>query len=131
MKTTIVLMTMFLAVFAPSVAADTVDELVGTWSGGWVPRGGVRDAVTVEFKKDDKGGLAGRFVTPSSMTFSKLSFNPKTRMLLLEAVDGKSGKQYKLNAKMQGAELTGSLAANDVSGELHLTKWTFAPRVGD
>ena len=108
----------------------STDELIGTWSGGWTPAGGVYDSITVELKKADNGTLTGKFLTPVPMNFVKASFNPKTGIVLLEAIDEKSGKQYTLNAKVQGTELNGTLAANALTGKLHLVKWTFVPRFG-
>jgi hypothetical protein len=117
----------------PSLAAnaDTIqDQLNGTWSGSWVPESGVRDAMTIELRHDESGKLTGRFVTPVPMDFTKATFNSKTRMLLLEAADPKSGKQYKLNAKVEGTEAKGTLAAGSTSGQVHLIKWTYVPRIG-
>jgi len=132
MKTTL-LPFVFSAVmlFAPSLAAnpDTRDQLKGTWSGGWIPEGGVRDAMTIELRFDEGGKLTGRFVTPVSMHFSSATFNAKTRSILLEAVDSTSGKQYKLNAKVEGTEIKGTLAADNQSGQVHLIKWTYVPPI--
>ena len=37
-----------------SLAADTTqDQLNGTWSGSWIPEGGVRDAMTIELRSDE------------------------------------------------------------------------------
>jgi hypothetical protein len=97
---------------AASLAADTIhDQLNGTWSGSWIPEGGVHDAMTIELKYDERGKLTGRFVTPTSMNFSRATFNPKTRLLSLEAIDGTSGKQYRLNAKVEGTEIKGTVTA--------------------
>jgi hypothetical protein len=120
--------TLFMTVSA-AAQAPSVDSLVGTWSGSWVPPGGVRDAITVEIKHEG-GKLSGRFLTPSAMNFSKADFNSKTRTVVLEAADTAAGKHYKIEAKVQGTELTGSLTANEQRGELHLIKWTYVPRIG-
>ena len=126
---------MFLAIsaamfFAASLTADTIhDQLNGTWSGSWIPKGGVRDAMTIELKYDENGRLTGRFVTPTSMNFGKATFNPKTRLLSAEALDATSGKQYRLNAKVEGTEIKGTAAAGDVNGEINLIKWTYVPRI--
>ena len=117
----------------PSHAAytETIQEqLNGTWSGSWIPEGGIRDAMTIELRHDESGKLTGKFVTPVSMEFSKATFNSKTRMLLLEAADPKSGKPYKLNAKIEKTEIKGTLAADTTSGQVHLIKWTYVPRIG-
>ena len=117
-------------VFASSLAADTIhDQLNGTWSGSWIPEGGVRDAMTIELKHDESGKLTGRFVTPASMNFTKATFNAKTRLLSLEATDSTSGKQYRLNAKVQGTEIKGTVTAGTESGQIDLIKWTYVPRI--
>ena len=121
-----------LLLLTPSFAAssDTIqDQLKGTWSGGWTPEGGVRDAMTIELRFDDNGKLAGRFVTPISMNFSSATFNAKTRSLLLEAADATSGKRYKLNAKVEGTEIKGTVTVGDQSGQIHLIKWTYVPPI--
>jgi hypothetical protein len=105
------------------------DQLNGTWSGSWIPEGGVRDAMTVELRHDESARLTGRFVTPVSMDFTKATFDSKTRTLLLEAADTKSGKHYKLNAKIEGTEIKGTLAADNRGGQVHLIKWTYVPRI--
>src|SRR5438477_11883052 len=111
---------LFIAVIllAPSVAA-AAGVLNGTWSGNWTPKGGVPDAVTVELRQDDSGTLTGKFVNPPTMDFSKASFIPKTGTILLEAAD-QSGKHYKLEGKVEGTELKGTLGAGEVTGELRL-----------
>ena len=131
MKTRFLFFAIFAApLLAASLAADTIqDQLNGTWSGGWVPEGGVRDAMTIELKHDESGKLTGRFVTPTSMNFTKATFNAKTRLLSLEATDAKSGKQYRLNAKVQGTEIKGTVTAGNENGQIDLIKWTYVPRI--
>ena len=115
---------------AASLAADTIqDQLNGTWSGSWIPKDGVRDAMTIELKHDESGKLTGRFVTPASMNFTKATFNAKTHLLLLEATDATSGKQYRLNAKVQGTEIKGTVTAGTETGQIDLIKWTYVPRI--
>jgi hypothetical protein len=115
---------------AASLAAETIhDQLNGTWSGSWIPEGGVRDAMTIELKHDESGKLTGRFVTPASMNFTKATFNAKTRLLSLEATDSTSGKQYRLNAKVQGTEIKGTMTAGTETGQIDLIKWTYVPRI--
>jgi hypothetical protein len=55
MKTTFFLFAISaLLLVATMLAADTMQErLNGTWSGTWIPAGGVRDAMTIELKHDD------------------------------------------------------------------------------
>ena len=119
-----IILAMFVALPA---AAETV-ELSGTWSGNWVTQGGVWNAVTVQFVQLDSGKLTGKFLTPAPMEFKKVSLDPKTGKILLDAVDEASGKNYKLDGKVQGTEIKGTLTANEMTGELLLIKWTYVPR---
>ncbi len=115
--------------FATSLSADTMlDRLNGTWSGSWIPAGGVRDAMTIEIKHDDSGVLTGRFVSPVSMNFTKAAFDSRTHSLLLEGTDA-SGKQYKVSAKVEGTEIKGTVTAGNESGSIDLIKWTFVPGI--
>ena len=123
---TIVAVAIVAAWTASSLVAQAV-ELNGTWSGTWIPKGGVRDAVTVQFQESG-GKLAGKFLTPAPMDFKQATFNAKTGAVTFEATDEKSGKRYKIDGKVQGTEIRGTLTSNDVSGELHLIKWTYVPR---
>jgi len=50
------------------------------------------------------------------------------RLVVFEATDAKSGKIYKLEGKVKGTELIGTLGANDTTGEVRLIKWTFFGR---
>ena len=116
------------AMFVALPAASETLEISGTWSGNWITQGGVWNAVTVQFVQPDSGKLTGKFLTPVPMDFKKVSFDPKTGKILLEAVDESSGKNYKLDGKFQGTELKGTLSANEMTGELLLIKWTYVPR---
>ena len=127
-----VLALIFATLSMPALAANADadrDQLRGTWSGSWIPEGQVRDAMTIELSYDDNGKLGGRFVTPTSVNFTKATFNTKTRMLLLEAADAGSGKQYKLDAKVEGTEIKGTVAVDSQRGQVHLIKWTYVPRI--
>jgi hypothetical protein len=118
--------------FAPSLAGNSDklhDQLLGTWSGAWIPEGGIRDAMTIELKREDSGKLTGRFITPTPLNFNKVAFNSKTRVLTLEATDTTAGKQYRLNAKVEGTEMKGNVIAGDHRGEVSLIKWTYIPRI--
>jgi hypothetical protein len=109
-----------------AIAAETA--ISGTWSGNWTPKGGVPDAITIELKQDNAGMVTGKFVNPAQVEFSKTTFNPKTGIIMAEATDQKSGKHYKLDGKIEGTELKGTLVANEVTGEVRLIKWTFFGR---
>jgi hypothetical protein len=116
--------------FATSLSADTMlERLNGTWSGSWIPAGGVRDAMTIEIKHDDSGKLTGRFVSPVSMNFTKAVFDTRTHSLLLEGTDAASGKQYKISAKVEGTEIKGTATVGNDSGSIDLIKWTYVPGI--
>jgi len=128
MKTTLlgVLMVALMTIPSVSRAAD-ISELTGTWSGSWLPKGGVVDAVTVEIRQED-GKLTGRFRTPQEMTFTTATFDSKTGDVVLEAKDSKSGKNYKINGKLNKLEIKGTLTAGETMGDVLLIKWTYVPR---
>lgn len=115
---------------AMPLSADTIqDRLNGTWSGTFIPATGARDAMTIELKHDDLGGLVARIVSPVSMTFAKAAFDTKTHSLSLEGTDFVTGKQYKFRAKVEGTEIKGTVTAGDESGSIDLIKWTFFPSI--
>ena len=124
-KSTLGAVLLGLTMLIPVLSADGI---TGTWSGNWTPKGGVPDAITVEIRQDTAGKITGKFLNPAPMDFSKATLNAKTAMLSVEATDQKSGKNYKLDAKLEGNELKGTLAAGDVTGEVRLIKWTFFGR---
>src|SRR5262245_59070449 len=126
MKTTSLIFLIPVLLFVPPLLAQTT--LNGTWSGNWTPKGGIPDAITVELRQEAGLKLTGKFLTPVPMDFSKASFNATTSVVMFEATDPKSGKSYKLEGKVKGTELTGTLSANDTSGEVRLIKWTFFGR---
>lgn len=112
-----------------SATAQTAQTApTGTWSGSWIPKGGVREPVTVEFKQDAAGNLTGKFFTPMPTDFVKAVHNSRLNTLTLEATDAKSGKKLKLDGKIQGNEMQGTLVADTATGELLLVKWTYVPR---
>jgi hypothetical protein len=115
-----------LLLLVPGVSADTA--INGTWSGNWTPKGGVPDAVTIELRQNSAGMITGKFLNPAPMEFSKVVFNAKTGMMTAEATDQKSGKHYKLEGKIEGTELKGTLGAGDTAGDVRLIKWTFFGR---
>lgn len=124
MKAALLVFSMSVLLLATASAADLA-AINGTWSGNWTPKGGVPDAVTVELRRDAAGNLTGKFLTPAPMDFSKASFNRTTETVTCEAKDEKSGKQYKLEGKLKGTELIGTLGADNTVGEVRLIKWTF------
>jgi hypothetical protein len=121
-----VLLVLVTAMLLPAFAAAAgVHEIVGTWSGNWMPKGGSLDAVTVELREDTAGKLTGKFLTPTPMDFSEASFNPATKAIAFEATNAKTGKLYRVDGKIKGTELIGTFVANDMTGEVRLIKWTF------
>jgi hypothetical protein len=109
-----------------TTAAD-INDIVGTFSGNWTPKGGVLEAFTVEFRLES-GKLAGRFRTPAAMDFTKVSFDPKTGNVSLQATDAKAGKSYVLTGKLTGNDIKGSMTVGGVAGDVLLIKWTYIPR---
>ena len=127
MKALLFAFTMSVLLLAIVAAAD-LPAINGTWSGNWTPKGDVPDAVTVELRRDTTGNLTGKFLTPAPMDFNKASFNPTAGIIRFEAADAKSGKHYKLEGKLKGTELIGTLTAGDTWGVVRLIKWTFFGR---
>jgi hypothetical protein len=119
--------TFMLLMFSGAALAQQ-NELTGTWSGSWIPEGRVRDAMTIELRHGEDGKLTGRFVTPVSANFSEATFNAKSGTLSLEAQDA-SGKQYSLNATVEGTEIKGKAVAGGQAGQIHLIKWTYVPQI--
>jgi len=116
------------AFLAATATAGNLSAIIGTWSGNWAPKGGTLDAITVELRLDEAGKLTGKFVSPTRMDFSKTSFNPSTEVIAFQATDSKTNKVYKVEGKVKGTELIGTLAVNDTTGEVRLIKWTFFAR---
>ncbi|HTG73057.1 MAG TPA: hypothetical protein VMB70_04775 [Terriglobia bacterium] len=109
-------------------AAADINDIAGTWSGNWTPKGGILDAVTIEVRVEG-GKVTGKFRTPSAMDFTKATFNPATGIVAIEATDAKAaGKLYKLDGKVTGNDLKGTLVVGGTPGDLLLIKWTYIPR---
>jgi hypothetical protein len=116
------------AMLIPHVcAAADINDIAGTWSGNWTPKGGVMDAVTIEVRVEG-GKVAGKFRTPVAMDFTKATFNPATGVVAFEATDTKANKLYKLDGKVTGNDLKGTLVVGGTPGEFLLIKWTYIPR---
>ena len=107
-------------------AAD-INDIVGTFSGNWTPKGGVLDAFTVEFRVEN-GKVTGKFRTPASMDFTKATFDPKSGAVSVEATDKDSKKTYKLDGKLMGNDIKGTMVVGGVTGDFLLIKWTYIPR---
>jgi hypothetical protein len=107
-------------------AAD-INDIAGTWSGNWTPKGGVLDAMTIEARVEN-GKVVGRFRTPAPMDFTRASYDPKTGAVSIEATDSKAGKTYKLDAKLMGTDIKGTIVVGGVPGDVLLIKWTYVPR---
>jgi hypothetical protein len=107
-------------------AAD-INDITGTWSGNWTPKGGVLDAMTIEARVEN-GKIVGRFRTPVPMDFTRASYDPKTGVVSIEATDSKAGKTYKLDARLAGSDIKGTIVVGGVTGDVLLIKWTYVPR---
>jgi hypothetical protein len=129
MKSILLVLSFLCIAILPTVAtAQDPPQIAGTWSGNWTPKGGVQDAVTIEIKQDTPGKLAGKFLTPAPMELSKIQFNRTTGVFSAEAMDEKSSKHYKIDAKVKGTELKGTLSVDATVGDLLLIKWTYFGR---
>jgi len=111
---------------APKTAASKPADIKGTWSGNWTPKGGVPDSITIELRQEG-AKVSGKFVTPMPLEFSKVSYFAATGAIVLEAADA-AGKVYKIDGKIQGTELKGTITIKDQVGEARLIKWTYFPR---
>jgi hypothetical protein len=127
MKQALLILILSTSVLAQAAVSNASSSLVGTWSGNWTPEKGNIDAITIEIKSDVNGRLSGNFLTPAAMTFTQASYDAKTATLSVAASDAKSGKHYKIDGKVQGNEFKGTLAIDQMAGELILTKWTYFP----
>jgi hypothetical protein len=108
-------------------AAADINDIAGTWSGNWTPKGGVLDAVTVEMRVEN-GKVVGKFRTPVAMDLTKASYDPKTGVVSFEATDPKANKVYKLDGKLAGTDIKGTLLVGTTPGDVLLIKWTYIPR---
>lgn len=118
-------------IVAVSLLASTTfgaeNELKGTWSGSWMKEG-IPEAVTIELAENEKGGISGKFLTPTNMVFTVATFNAKTNAVALEAVEPQSKKKFRIDAKLTGTELNGTMTVDAAKGNIRLIKWTFFPR---
>jgi len=128
MRATVLSFVIAAALIAPrlSTAAD-INDIAGTWSGNWTPKGGIIDAVTVEFRVEG-GKVSGKFRTPAAMDFTKVTFDPKTGAVSFEATDAKAGKAYKVDGKLTGNDIKGTMTAGTTSAAVLLLKLTYIPR---
>jgi hypothetical protein len=104
--------------FAAAPVSAKVVELAGKWSGYWIPKGGSREAVEIEFS-DNTGGK-GRFTAPEGMEFTKSSVEMDSGRVLLEA-DSKSGKKYLIDGTIENTELNGLMTVGDTTGEVYVS----------
>jgi len=113
---------------APVLAADSLSNLDGTWSGDWMIKGGIPNAVTVQLSVSDAGKLTGKFLSPTAMECTTSSYAAKTRQLVLEATDDKTNTHYRLVGKVSGTEIIGTIESGENTGTIRLVKWTYFPR---
>jgi len=128
MRATVLSFVFAVALMTPGVSsAADINDIAGTWSGNWTPKGGIIDAVTVEFRVES-GKVSGKFRTPVAMDLTKVTFDPKTGAVSFEATDAKAGKAYKVDAKLTGNAIKGTMTVGTTPGEVLLIKWTYIPR---
>ena len=126
MRSIAFILAVILVVPCIAIAAD-INDIAGTWSGNWTPKGGVLDAMTIEARVEN-GKIVGKFRTPVPMDFTRATYDPKTGAVNIEAMDSKSGKTYKLVAKLMGNDIKGTIDVGGVPGDVLLIKWTYVPR---
>ncbi len=106
--------------FAAAPVSAKVAALTGKWSGYWIPKGGSREAVEIDFS--DNSGSKGRFVAPEGMEFTKASVDMDSGRAEIEATDSKSGKKYAIEGTIENTELSGLLTVGDnPPGELYVS----------
>ena len=128
MRPTVLSLVIALALAVPGVcSAADINDIAGTWSGNWTPKGGIIDAATVEIRVEN-GKLVGRFRTPVAMDFTRATFDPKTGAVVLEATDAKEKKTYKVEGKLSGNDIKGTMTVGTTAGDVLLIKWTYIPR---
>ena len=110
---------------APAFAVEASESLAGKWSGNWTPPGGIPDSMTIELAQEESRPLTGKLLTPVPMEFTYASFDRKTNAIALEAMDQKTGKHYKIDGKVRGTEIKGTLMIDNTKAELLLIKWTY------
>jgi hypothetical protein len=128
MKVTVLSFVIAAVLMIPALgtAAD-INDVAGTWSGNWTPKGGVIDALTVEIKVEN-GKISGKFRTPVLMDFTRATYDPKTGAVAFEATDAKAGQVYKINGKLAGNDIKGTMQVGTAAGDVLLIKWTYIPR---
>ena len=128
MRSIVLVFVVAASLIAPRVAvAADINDITGTWSGNYTPKGGVLEAMTIEARVEG-GKVLGRFRTPVAMDFTRASYNPRTGAVSIEATDPKSKQTYKLTAKLTGNDIKGTILMGDVQADVLLIKWTYVPR---
>jgi hypothetical protein len=129
MKNRLLLCSALIAVsllFAAAPVSAKVTGLAGKWSGYWIPKGGNRELVEIEFS--DSSGGKGRFIAPEGMEFTKSNVDMDSGRVLLEATDSKSGKKYLIDGTIENTELSGLITVGDTTGEVYVSN-SFLKRI--
>jgi hypothetical protein len=103
--------------FVVAPVSAKVGGLTGKWSGYWIPKGGSRESVAIEFS-DNSG--KGRFTAPEGMEFTKSELDTDSGSVTLEA-DSKSGKKYHIEGTIDNTELSGLMTVGDITGEVYVS----------
>ena len=103
--------------FMGAPVSAKVGGLTGKWSGYWIPKGGSRESVAIEFS-DNSG--KGRFTAPEGMEFTKSELDTDSGSVTLEA-DSKSGKKYHIEGTIDNTELSGLMTVGDITGEVYVS----------
>jgi len=113
--------------WVPGATAQSMDDLRGTWSGDWILDSGPRDRVTVEFRREGDV-LTGKLLNPEQFDLTRVEFEESTGALVAEGTDPESHTTYRMEARVEGTRLNGTMISGSGSGEMKLTKWTYVPR---
>ena len=95
-----------------------VDGLTGNWSGYWIPEGGNRETLAIEFS--DSSDEKGRFTAPEEAALTTAQADVDSGIVTLEA-DSDSGRKYRIEGSLQNSELSGLMTVGDVTGEVYLS----------
>src|SRR4051812_18974326 len=104
--------------FVVAPVSAKVGGLTGKWSGYWIPKGGSRQTVAIEFS-DNSG--KGRFTAPEAMEFTTSELDTDSGSVTLEAKDSKSGTKYRIEGSIDNNELSGLMTVGDTTGELFVS----------
>ncbi len=117
---------LILSMMTPVSGYAQSNGLNGTWSGGWTTKEGY-EACTIRFDSDGDR-LIGHMLSPEKVEFTSITVDRKTLRVVATAQIPEQGT-FRIDARIEdNTRLNGTLAHDDMTGALHLVKWTFRPR---